>query len=204
MKEISETFFPQLNKIAFRFAKEGVKNVSRQVLMKVWRRHCSFCRSSWKYESIVDIFITLTHRDDVHRMHFSTLITFFYCFPIKKYFSINLCPLLNFFLFSEKFEEETKNVKELETSIINTTQRWESTTTSYHLVEPFLGKRFPLAHQSFLIIFDSPTRARENQWWSGYYSYHLQNVLEISFAFFIIILTLLPLSLSDISFLLQC
>lgn len=73
-------------------------------------------------------------------------------------------PSLEFFLFSEKFEEETKNVKELETSIINTTQRWESTTTSYHLVEPFLGKRFPLAHQSFLIIFASPTRARKNQW----------------------------------------
>lgn len=67
-------------------------------------------------------------------------------------------------LFTEKFEEETKNVKELETSIINTTQRWESTTTSYHLVQPVIGKKlerekFPLAHQSFSL---PPTRLNQS------------------------------------------
>jgi hypothetical protein len=61
--------------------------------------------------------------------------------------------LIFWFFFTEKFEEETKkSVKELETSIINTTQRWESTITSYHLVEnqqPPLGKRFSTCSSIF-------------------------------------------------------
>lgn len=44
-----------------------------------------------------------------------------------------------FFTLAEKFEE-SKRVKELETSVINTTQIWETTITSYHLMEPPLGK----------------------------------------------------------------
>ena len=41
--------------------------------------------------------------------------------------------------FSDKFEE-SKRTGELETSIINTTQTWETTITSYELMEPQLGK----------------------------------------------------------------
>lgn len=89
-------------------------------------------------------------------------------------------------------------MKELETSIINTTQRWESTTTSYHLVEqPFMGKQAPRDFHLLINLFwsfSTHLRARKkNQWWSGYYSNHLQNVLEISFAFFFIIIIILSL-----------
>lgn len=35
---------------------------------------------------------------------------------------------------------KSKSVKELETSVINTTQIWETTITSYEVMEPSLGK----------------------------------------------------------------
>lgn len=52
------------------------------------------------------------------------------------------CSLLNIligYVFCT-FLENSKRVKELETSVINTTQTWETTITSYHLMEPELGK----------------------------------------------------------------
>ena len=59
-------------------------------------------------------------------------------------------------------------MKKLETSIINTTQRWESTTTSYHLVEqPFMGKQ---ATRDFHLLI--------NLFWS--FSTHLRARKKIS------------------------
>lgn len=70
--------------------------------------------------------------------------------------------MFSFINFIENWEE-SKRVKELETSVINTTQTWETTITSYHLMEPPLhGKaqkysfnNIPKAHPSKASTFYS-------------------------------------------------
>lgn len=59
-----------------------------------------------------------------------------FCRAVRKFFHF----LFFLYDFAEK-PDHSKRVKELETSIINTTQIWETTITSYELMEPLIGKK---------------------------------------------------------------
>lgn len=73
---------------------------------------------------------------------------------------------LSYFRFFPEKQESSKRVKELETSVINTTQIWETTITSYQLLDTANGKALKelfskflqLIHQTTLTLY--PTRSR--------------------------------------------